>query len=493
MKVARKLSFLMILFVVLLLSFLLFNTFRAKSKQMVVSVIEKPTLNSNILHNFSNAIRIKTVSPENTIDFDSIQFQNFNDFLISTYPLTDSLLNHKVFNKFSHLYYWEGSASHLKPIILIGHLDVVPVIEENMTHWKQDPFEGEIVNDTLWGRGTIDDKVGVIGIMEAVEALLKDGFQPKRSIYLSMGHDEEIGGERGAKAIAAYLDNLEVRAEFILDEGGSLTSGMVPGIDKDVALIGIAEKGSVSLQLSIQIEGGHSSMPGKETAIDVLAEAIHKLKSQPFPASISPPIEGFLTYLGPEMPFINKMAFANKAIFEKMIIGVYEASASGNALVRTTTSPTIFNSGVKDNIIPLSAKATVNFRIMTGSSVAEVKERVRSVVDDERIKISEGNFNTEPSKVSSTEVPSFKLIYQTIAEIYPDVLVSPYMVVGATDARHFGKLSDQIYRFLPIRINKSNVKSFHGLNERIAVKDFENSIHFYSQLIKNATLEKPLN
>lgn len=493
MKFARKIFFLILLIVLFLLAFLLFNTFTAKSKQIVASSIEKSTLNSNILTNFSNAIRIKTVSPENTIDFDSIQFQKFNDFLVSTYPLADSLLNHKVFNKFSHLYYWEGSESSLKPMILMGHLDVVPVIEENIPYWKQDPFEGEIVNDTLWGRGTIDDKVGVLGMMEAVEALLEGGFQPKRSMYLSLGHDEEIGGERGAKAIAAYLDKLGVKAEFILDEGGSLTSGMVPGIEKDVALIGIAEKGSVSLQLSIQIEGGHSSMPGKETAIDVLSEAIHKLKSQPFPASISPPIEGFLAYLGPEMPFVNKMAFANKGIFEKMIIGVYEGSASGNALVRTTTSPTIFNSGVKDNIIPLAAKATVNFRIMTGSSVEEVKDRVRSVIDDERIKISEGNFNTEPSKVSSTEVAGFKLVHQTIAEIYPEVLVSPYMVVGATDARHFTELSDQIYRFLPTRINKSNVKSFHGLNERIAIKDFENSIHFYTQLIRNASLEMSLN
>jgi len=489
MKAIKKLSFLIVIFVVLVLAYLLFNTFAANSKQIVVSTIKKPTLDANILTNFSNAIRIQTVSPENSIDFDSIQFQKFNDFLSSTYPLTDSLLSHEVFNEFSHLYFWQGSEPDLKPIILMGHLDVVPVIEENKPFWKQEPFEGKIVNDTLWGRGTIDDKVGVIGIMEAVEALLRNGFQPKRSIYLSFGHDEEIGGERGAKTIAAHLDKLGVKAEFIMDEGGSLTSGMVPGIDKDVALIGIAEKGSVSLELSIEIEGGHSSMPGKETSIDVLSEAIYKLKSQPFPALISPPVEGFLAYLGPEMPFVNKMAFANKGIFEKMIIGVYESSASGNALVRTTTSPTIFNSGVKDNIIPLSAKATVNFRIITGSSVAEVKERIRKVIDDERIEISEGNFNTEPSKVSSTEAPGFKLVHQTIAEVYPDILVSPYMVVGATDARHFGGLSDQIYRFLPTRINKTNVKSFHGLNERLAVKDFENAIHFYTQLIKNASFD----
>lgn len=489
MKLIKKLSLFLLFGLLIVVAYILYTTFAAESRQIIVDAAEKPKLEADIMKNFSQAIQIQTVSPEDLKDFDSIQFIKFNHFLEATYPLADSLLDHQIINDFSHLYFWQGSEQNLNPVILMGHLDVVPVIEENRPFWNQEPFGGEIVNDTLWGRGTIDDKVGVIGIMEAVEALLKNGFQPKRSIYFSFGHDEEIGGERGAKAMAARLMELGVKAEFIIDEGGSLTNGMVPGIDKDVALIGIAEKGSVSLELSVEIEGGHSSMPGKETAIDVLSKAIFKLKSQPFPALISTPIEGFLEYLGPEMPFVNKMAFANNAIFEKMIIGVYEASASGNALVRTTTSPTIFNSGVKDNIIPLSAKATINFRIITGSSVAEVKERIQAVINDDRIKISEGNFNTEPSKVSSTEALGFKLVHQTIAEIYPDVLVSPYMVVGATDARHFTGLSDHIYRFLPTRINKSNVKSFHGLNERIAVKDFENSIHFYTQLIKNASLQ----
>ena len=489
MKMIKKLSLLIVFGLVLIVVYVLYTTFSATSRQIAVSAIEKPVLEPGVLKNFSEAIRIQTVSPENIEDFDSIQFAKFNNFLALTYPLTDSLLQHQIINNFSHLYFWQGSETALEPIILMGHLDVVPVIDENRKYWKQEPFEGAIVNDTLWGRGTMDDKVGVIGILESTEALLKKGFQPKRSIYLAFGHDEEIGGVNGAKAIATHLKSMGVQATFILDEGGIISSGMVPGIEKDVALIGIAEKGSVSIQLSIEIEGGHSSMPGKETAIDALSAAIYKLKSNPFPAFISPPIEGFLAYLGPEMSFVNRMAFANAGLFEKMIVGVYEGSPSGNALVRTTTSPTIFNSGVKDNIIPLTAKATVNFRIITGSSVAEVKERIRTVIDDDRILIDEGNFNTEPSKVSSFDAPGFSLIHQTIAEVYPETLVSPYMVVAATDARHFGELSDQIYRFLPTKINKANVKSIHGLNERIAVTDYQTAIHFYTQLIKNASLQ----
>ena len=489
MKLVKKTVLFLLVLLIIIIAYVLFNTFMMKSRQLSMASVEKIDINSYSIDNFSRAIRIRTVSPENSADFDSLQFDLFNRFLNTAYPLTDSLLDHKIVNNYSHIYYWKGTNPELNPVILMGHLDVVPVIDVNRPFWREDPFGGEIKQDTIWGRGSIDDKIGVIGIMESVERLLKEGFHPKRDIYISLGHDEEIGGDKGAKSIAQYLMDQGIRAEYIMDEGGSLTSGMVPGIEKDVALVGIAEKGSVSLELSVELEGGHSSMPGKETAIDVLSGAIYRLKSNPFPAVISPPLDGFLTYLGPEMPFVNKMAFANKDLFQSMIISVYESSASGNALVRTTTAPTIFNSGVKDNIIPLSAKATLNFRVISGSSIHEVLTHVKNVIDDDRITIKEGNWNTGPSRVSDTESFGFKAIHKTIAQIYPDALVSPYLVVGATDARHFNDISDHIYRFLPTRINRSNVKSFHGLNERIAVTEFENTIRFYVQLLKNSGLE----
>lgn len=489
MKRLRSILYFIVVVGIFAVVYVLFNTFTMKSRQLTIAPVLNLDIDSNALEHFSSAIKIKTVSPEDLEDFDSIQFERFNDYLVNTYPLIDSLLEHKSFNRYSHLYHWKGAKPDLKPVILMGHLDVVPVIDENLYYWKQDPFGGKVVNDTIWGRGCIDDKIGVIGIMESVEQLLRTGYQPERDIYLSLGHDEEIGGQSGAKEIALYLQEKGVKAEFIMDEGGSITGGMVPGIDKDVALIGVAEKGSVSLELSIELEGGHSSMPGKETAIDALSNAIYKLKSNPFPADISIPLEEFMAYLGPEMSFVNKMAFANKNIFKPLIVNTYESSPSGNALIRTTTAPTIFNSGVKDNIIPLSAKATVNFRIISGSSISDVINHIHQVINDDRITIEEGNFNTEPSKVSHTDTKGFYAIHKTISEIYPDALVSPYLVVGATDARHFGELSDQIYRFLPIRITKSNVKSFHGLNERIAVSDFENAIRFYTQLIKNSSRE----
>jgi carboxypeptidase PM20D1 len=489
MKLIKKILLTGLGLILIFIIYLLFNTLNFKSTQLKYEPATAFKINRASIENFSNAIKIKTVSPENEIDFDSVQFHKFERFLIETYPLVDSLLEKKTFNSFSFLYKWAGSDPNLKPIILMAHLDVVPVIEANLPDWKHQPFGGEIINDTIWGRGTIDDKVGVIGIMESLELLLKEGFKPNRSIYISFGHDEEINGFNGAQFIAQYLKDKKVQAEFVLDEGGNIVQHMIPDIDQDVALIGIAEKGFLSLELTVKMEGGHSSMPEKETAIDVLSNAIVKLKQNPFPAVVSPPINGFIQNLGPEMPFLNRLVFANKSIFESVITGIYEKSASGNALVRTTTAPTIFNSGVKDNVIPQTASAIVNFRIIPGETIDTVIERVKELTNDERIMIKKGEFISEPSKVSSIDSFGYHTLQKTISEIYPEVLVSPYLVLGATDSRHFKDISDNIYRFSAIKLNRGNIKSFHGLNERLPVSDFENSIRFYYQIIKNSVTE----
>lgn len=488
MSIIKKTSLIVFIAILLFVAYLLINTFNFESKQLTVEAVPRIEMNSASINNFAEALKIKTVSPENTADFDSLQFNKFNTFLKDTYPLADSLLEHKTFNSFSHLYKWQGSDSSLKPIILMGHLDVVPVIEKNLSEWKVDPFAGTIKNDTIWGRGAIDDKVGVIGIMEAVELLLSKNFKPKRTMYFTFGHDEEIGGRLGAVTMANYLKEQGITAEYVLDEGGVVSEGFVPGMNKEVALIGVAEKGYLSLNLGVRIEGGHSSMPGKETSIDVMANAISKLKNNPLPSKITAPLKEFMDYIGPEMPFTNKMVFANKGILSPLLLSVYESSSSGNAQIRTTTSPTIFNSGVKDNIIPLTASATVNFRILPETTTDDVIAHAKRVINDERISIEQGGFVSEPSKHSSPEAEQFKIINTTVLQVFPEVVVTPYLVVGGTDARHYNEISDYIYRFSPIHLNKANQKSFHGLNERLAVSDFYDSIGFYVQLIKNSTL-----
>ena len=472
---------------VIFISYVLIVTMNMESKQITVDAIEAIEIPDSAVDHFAESIRIKTVTPENPEDFDSTQFRQMGQFLTETYPLIDSLLDKNVFNEFSFLYKWPGSKADLKPIMLYGHLDVVAVPEGNLPDWKHDPFGGELINDTVWGRGSIDDKNQVIAMMEATEMLLREGFRPERTVYLAMGHDEENGGFAGAKAIGDYLRSQNFEAEYILDEGGCISKDLIPDMDKPVAMIGVAEKGFLSVKMEVKIEGGHSSMPAPETAIDVLTRAITKLVDNPFPARISPAIQGFIEYMGPELSFLKKAVFANSNIFGSLIISAYEEKNSGNALVRTTIAPTIIDAGIKDNVIPQTASATVNFRILTGESIESTLDRVKEIIDDDRITYSIYDFQSEPSPISSDGSFGFKTLHHTIAEIYPKALVTPYLMVGGTDSRHFPDLSPNIYRFNPIKLDPDNIKSFHGLNEHLAVSEFKDCVRFYLQLIRNST------
>lgn len=483
----KKVLLFALLLLVLFIVYIFFNFLTFDSKQITADPISPIEIPVSAKQHLAEAISIPTVSPENSADFDSTAFFKFKEFVKKTYPYTDSLLNVTYINEFSMIFQWQGTNSALKPAIIMGHLDVVPVPDENIQKWKADPFGGEIKDGVIWGRGAIDDKISVIGNLEAVELLLKEGYTPQRTLYLCFGHDEELGGENGAVAIVQHLKERQVSAEFVLDEGFAITQGLIPGVEKDVALIGTAEKGFVTLQLSIHLEGGHSSIPEKETAIDVLSNAIVKLKKNPFPPKITPPLRDFIAHAGPEMSFVQKLAFSNPAIFEPMIISTYEAQASGNALIRTTTSPTIINAGIKDNIIPYEANASINFRTLPGTSIEAVKEQVRQTISDDRIKIGEGSFSSEAPEASSATSFGYKTINTTIKQVFPEVLTSPNLVVGATDSRHYYVLSKDIYRFAPFHLNPENISTFHGINERISIEDFENGVRFYVQLIKNAT------
>ena len=291
----------------------------------------------------------------------------------------------------------------------------------------------------------------------------------------------------GAVAIVNYLKEKGVEAEFVLDEGYAITQKLIPGIDPDVAMIGIAEKGSTTIEFSVDMEGGHSSQPSPETAIDVLSKAIFQLKAEPMEASISEAMAGFIDQLGPEMGFVNKMAFANKSIFKPIIISTYEhASNAGNALVRTTTAPTIFEAGIKENVIPTSARALVNFRIIPGQTAEDVMEHCLNVINDERVKAKFYGFNTNPSPVSPSSGWGYETINRSIKEIFEATFTAPNLVIAATDSRHFAPISKNIYRFVPYHINEQNISTFHGIDEHILVEDYENAIRFYRQLILNS-------
>jgi carboxypeptidase PM20D1 len=382
---------------------------------------------------------------------------------------------------YSLVYTWKGKNPMLKPVILMAHQDVVPVEKASLSQWKVDPFGGIIQNGKLYGRGTADNKISLFSLLEATEKLLQENFQPERTIYFVFGHDEEAGG-KGVKAVSALLKARKIRADWVLDEGGEITQKEIPGLQgKPVALIGTSEKGYLSIDLKVNIEGGHSSMPKPETAVDVLIAAIQKLRAKPFTASFGGSTSDFFNYLGPEMPFTSKMAIANQWLFKPLLFKIYEKSAGGNALIRTTIAPTILQAGVKDNVVPASAKATINFRLLPGTSIDAVFKHVKEAIADNRVQlVKENAFAEEASNVTSTQSSGFKQLEKTVAENYPGTLIAPYLTVGATDSRQLAGISTCILRFSPV----TDLEGMHGLNESIGVDEYQKAIGFYYRLMK---------
>lgn len=465
---------------------LLINTYRLPSKQMNgIAAVKKLEIPDTVVQHLAQAIQFRTVSNADLSLIDSAQFEKFIIFLAKTYPLVHAHLQLERVNSYALLYSWKGKNAALKPALLMGHYDVVPVIQGTERLWKHKPFAGEIADGFVYGRGTLDNKGTVLGILEAVEHLLRKGFQPERSFYLAFGHDEEVSGLNGAKKVSALLKSRKVELEFVIDEGGSIQIGAIPGVNKPVALIGVAEKGFTTLTLTAMGEGGHSSMPPPRTSIGELATAIDRLQKHPFPARLEGALGYMQDYIGPEMPFSSRMAMANRWILKSVIMGMLAKSNAGNASLRTSIAPTILEAGVKDNVLPIEAVAKVNFRILPGDEVKDVVAHVKKVIKNDNITVASNqasDFN--PSPVSDTASFGFRLMHRTIKSCFPDVLVSPYLVLGATDARYYSQVCSSVYRFAPVRMNTEDLKRPHGTNERISTEDFKNVVRFYVELIR---------
>ncbi len=467
--------------VLLLVAVVLIKTLTFKSIQPKYAATKNVEVSENAIAHLQQGIRFKTVSFSDSAKTDSSVFLALHRYLAQTYPLVHQKLALEKVAHYSLVYTWKGKNPTLKPVILMAHQDVVPVEKASLLQWKTDPFGGSIQNGKLYGRGTADDKISLFSLLEAAEKLLQENYQPKRSIYFVFGHDEEAGG-KGVKAVAALLKSRGIKADWVLDEGGEITKKEIPGLQgKPVALIGTSEKGYLSIDLKVNIEGGHSSMPKPETAVDVLIAAIQKLRAKPFPASFGGSTGDFFKYLGPEMPFTTKMAIANQWLFKPLLFKIYEKSAGGNALIRTTIAPTILQAGVKDNVIPTSASATINFRLLPGTSINAVSKHVKEAINDNRVQlIKENAFAEEASAVTSTQSSGFKQLEKAVIENYPGTLIAPYLTVGATDSRQMAGIANCILRFSPV----TDLEGMHGLNENISVKEYPKAISFYYRLMK---------
>jgi carboxypeptidase PM20D1 len=433
----------------------------------------------------AGAIRFPTISHEQGRDVEAEAFRGLHQYLRQSFPRVHASMRFETVAGYSLLYTWQGGDPTLAPILLMSHLDVVPVEPGTEGAWKHPAFSGATDGRYVWGRGALDDKVSVVAILEAAETLLGGGFQPRRTVYLAFGHDEEVDGKRGAASIAALLERRGVRPELILDEGGGIVEGMVPGIAAPVAMIGTAEKGHVSVELAAEDAGGHSSMPPSHTAIGRIAAAVARLEAHPMPARIHGATERSFEYLAPEMPFGPRLLLANLWLFEPLAKRQFAMQPAANARIRTTTAATIFQAGVKENVLPTRARAVVNFRILPGDTIADVLRHVRATVGPGIHVTPTGAGSKEPSHESDPRAPGFQLIQRTLAQTFPGTVVSPNLLAGDTDTKHYRRLSPNVYRFIPIRLNAEDLSRFHGTNERVAVVSYAEAIRFYAQLLRN--------
>jgi carboxypeptidase PM20D1 len=459
--------------------------FRAPPPAAGAAVADAAVDDSAAARRLAAAVRFRTVSwPDSAPARDALLALRAQ--IDADFPRVRSALTREVVDGYSLLYTWRGTDSTLAPVVLMGHMDVVPVEAAAEGSWHHGPFSGDIADGFVWGRGTLDDKVSVFAALEAVETLLGEGFAPQRTVYLAFGHDEEVSGS-GADSIVERLRARGVHPEFVLDEGGAVTVGVFPGLTRPLALVGVAEKGYASVELTVEGTGGHSSMPPRETAVGVLAAAITKLERDPFPARLSGPAGAMFDAVGPALPWSARMAFANRWLFAPLIVRQLSAKPATDAVLRTTTAPTMFEGSPKDNVLPKRARAVVNFRILPGDSVAGVLARVNAVIADPRVtaRLAAGAVS-EPSPVSGTDTPGYRAIARAVREMTPEAIVAPSLVVGATDSRHYAVITPNAYRFLPVTLRSEDIARIHGVDERVSIENYGRAIRFLRRLVRLA-------
>jgi carboxypeptidase PM20D1 len=440
-----------------------------------------PVDEQKVAEHLAAAVRCKTVPLDDTGTPDPEAFQQLHQMLADTYPLVHQKLRREVVNGYSLLYVWQGSRTELEPVMLMAHQDVVSADDADWTH---PPFAGEIVDGFIWGRGTLDIKNQLIGIMEAAETLLSQGYRPERTILFGLGHDEETGGVNGCKVLGQKLKEKGIHLAGIVDEGGGIMAGLAAGVRGPVALVGVSEKGYLTVEFIVHGQPGHSSTPPPQTAIGILARALARLEAHPMPTHLRR-LRPLYHGIGRAAPFYIQIPFANVWLFGPLLKRWLVPKPEMNASMRTTTALTIINGGVEDNTIPGEAKAIVNFRLLPGDTIAEVLWHVKKVIKDERVSFKpvEGKYN-EALPVSPRDSIQYQSLRKVIRQLFDNPPVAPYVMLGGTDCQHFVPVCDHIYRFTSLVMDESFRGLEHGIDERIPIDGMARMVKFYAQLMQ---------
>ncbi|WP_138473337.1 M20/M25/M40 family metallo-hydrolase [Poseidonocella sp. HB161398] len=413
-----------------------------------VEQIDIPVDIDGATERLAKAVQFPTISNQDRSDFDTQVFDDYHTYLVESYPLVHRHLKREIMGDprpYSLLYTWEGKDPDLPPALFYAHQDVVPVPEESLDQWDEEPFAGTVSDGYIWGRGVLDDKNQIHGILEAAEMRLAEGWQPDRTMYFVFGQDEEVGGPEGARYVADVLEDRGIeRFAFVMDESAPLIPGVFPGIPDNTALIGIAQKGYLSLELAMNGVGGHSSQPPEESNIGILAEAITKLEDAQFPYRIHEAVRHQYRYMGPELdedrqPMFAAVAFGKNGEMtdlEKEFIAEMAENQVTRAMLHTTITVTMFNAGIKDNVLPPSATAVVNFRPMPGDTPEVIIQHIREAIQDDRITITDISASTPATNVADPDGPGFKALEKTVRQIWGnDLRIPEHPVARSSDIR----------------------------------------------------------
>lgn len=441
------------------------------------------------IKNLSAAIQIPTIANRDESLVDWSKFDEFHAFLREAYPLIHEKLELQIISTRSLMYHWKSAHPEKEPVCMLAHQDVVPVTPGTEDDWIHPAFSGEVADGYIWGRGALDIKNHLIGVMEAVETLLEEGYVPERDVYLCFGHNEEVmteGDACGAYCMMNWFKERGIKLDSVIDEGGAILPVNVKGvINRNLAGVGIAEKGHVDFEISVAAKGGHSSQPPKHTALGELSRIVCELEKHQFKAELTPQLTSLFNEIGKSTTYPVRCVASNLPILKPAIEKVCSNIPAVASMMRTTTAVTMANGSPAPNVLPQKASVVANFRIMPGQTVEDVEAHIRKYAGPKAEVTLVGGKN--PSKISPTDSRAFKVISDICKGMNPKNIVAPYLVMGGTDARQYEDVCDNIYRYSPFLVNTQLLLTTHGTNERIPIDALEDGVAFFKRYIRTLT------
>ena len=462
------------------LSVVIFRAVMFRPKEMVKPAGTEVFLEEDkIVNNMSELIRCKTVSYNDKALINYEEYEKFQELLVKLYPEVHKTCSREFVGDTGMLYYWKGKTSK-DPVVCMSHYDVVPIEEEQ---WSKPAFEGIVENGELWGRGTLDTKGTFCGIMEAAESLIKSGFVPEHDIYFSFSGDEEIFGP-SCPAIVNLLKERKIKPALVVDEGGAVVENVFPGVKKECALIGIAEKGSVNVKFSAKSQGGHSSMPPVHTLVGELAQAVVQVENHPFPMQYTKPVREMFDVLGRYSGLVYRILFANmwcfKGVFDRVC---KKAGGELNAMMRTTCAMTKMDASKAYNVIPPTASVGMNLRLLGKDTMESAKAYLKQVIKNDNIEVEIVGGNN-PSIDSNTDCKEWERLKQAVVDTWPEAIVAPYLMMAGSDSRHYCNITDRVYRFSAMKLSKEERGMIHGNDERVPIATLVKTVEFYVRLLR---------